>query len=93
MSNYISCNKDDVVFFPNPTTALNTVLKSLDLNPGDEILTTNHEYGAMDRAWHFICKKTGSNYVQQKISLPLTSKEDFINQFCNGLTTKTKLFS
>ena len=91
LSNYINCDKDDVVFFPNPTTALNTVLKSLDLNPGDEILTTNHEYGAMDRAWHFICKKTGATYINQEISLPLNSKERFIKQFASAITNKTKV--
>ncbi len=91
LSNYINCDKDDVVFFPNPTTALNTVLKSLDLNPGDEILTTNHEYGAMDRAWHFICKKTGATYINQEISLPLNSKERFIKEFASAITNKTKV--
>ena len=58
LSLYIKCCKDDIAFFPNPSTALNTVLRSLDLNTDDEILTTNHEYGAMDRAWRFRCKKT-----------------------------------
>ena len=91
LSNYINCDKDDVVFFPNPTTALNTVLRSLDLNPGDEILTTNHEYGAMDRAWHFICKKTGATYINQEISLPLNSKERFIKEFTSAITNKTKV--
>ena len=57
LSLYVKCHKDDIAFFPNPSTALNTVLRSLDLKKGDEILTTNHEYGAMDRAWRFLCKK------------------------------------
>ena len=55
LSKYIHCHKDDIVFFPNPTTALNTIIKSLDLQPDDEILTTNHEYGALDKTWSFIC--------------------------------------
>ena len=40
LSEYINCNKNDIVFFPNPSTALNTVIKSLDLKENDEILTT-----------------------------------------------------
>jgi len=67
LSNYINCNKDDIVFFPNPSTALNTVIKSLDLKNNDEILTTNHEYGALDKTWNFICKKTGAKYIKQNI--------------------------
>ena len=91
LSLYVKCHKDDVAFFPNPSTALNTVLKSLDLQKGDEILTTNHEYGAMDRAWRFLCKKTGSVYINQNISLPLESKEQFLYDFKKGITSKTKV--
>ena len=91
LGNYLNCNKDDVVFSPNPSTALNTVIRSLDLNDGDEILTTNHEYGALDKTWKYICKKTGAKYIQKIIPLPLESKEDFINNFAEGITKKTKV--
>tara|TARA_B100000945_G_scaffold316036_1_gene316221 strand:+ start:19 stop:1233 length:1215 start_codon:yes stop_codon:yes gene_type:complete len=91
LSLYVGCHKDDIVFFPNPSTALNTVLRSLDLKSGDEILTTNHEYGAMDRAWKFLCKKTGSVYINQEVTLPLLSKEDFIHEFKKGISKRTKV--
>ncbi len=91
LSNYINCNKDDIVFFPNPSTALNTVIKSLDLKNNDEILTTNHEYGALDKTWNFICKKTGAKYIKQNIILPLKSKNDFINIFIKGINKNTKV--
>jgi len=91
LSNYINCNKDDIVFFPNPSTALNTVIKSLDLKTDDEILTTNHEYGALDKTWNFICKKTGAKYIKQNIILPLKSKNDFINIFIKGINKNTKV--
>ena len=91
LSRYINCDKDDIVFFPNPSTAINTVIKSLDLKPNDEILTTNHEYGALDKTWSFICKKTGAKYIRQKIKLPLNSNKYFINQFKSGITDRTKV--
>ncbi len=91
LGNYINCNKDDVVFSPNPSTALNTVIRSLDLKEGDEILTTNHEYGALDKTWKYTCKKRGAKYIQKTIPLPLESKEDFINIFTDGITKKTKV--
>ena len=43
LATYLGVEADDVVYFPNPTTALNMVARSLDLRPGDEILTTDHE--------------------------------------------------
>ena len=91
LADYIHCDKDDIVFFPNPSTALNTVIKSLDLKPGDEILSSNHEYGALDKTWNYMCKKTGIKYIQTTIPLPLISKKDFINLFLKKITKRTKV--
>jgi isopenicillin-N epimerase len=41
----------------NATSALNAVIRSLSLEPGDEILTTRHEYGALVRTWEFVGAK------------------------------------
>jgi isopenicillin-N epimerase len=91
LSHYIHCDKDDIAFFPNPSTALNTVIKSLDINPGDEILSTNHEYGTLDRVWNLICKEKQATYIRQSLDLPLTSKEAFLQTFLKRLTDKTKI--
>tara|TARA_A100001015_G_scaffold302695_1_gene391214 strand:+ start:5492 stop:6631 length:1140 start_codon:yes stop_codon:yes gene_type:complete len=91
LASYINCDKDDVVFTPNPSTALNTIIKSLDLNPGDEILSTNHEYETLDRTWKYISKNTGSKYIQVPISLPLKSENDFIECFLKKITSNTKI--
>ena len=91
LANYINCDKDDIVFMPNPSTALNTIIKSLDINPGDEILSSNHEYETLDRTWKYISKKTGSKYIQVPISLPLKSENDFIESFLKQITSKTKI--
>ena len=91
LSSYINCLPDELVFVVNPTYAVNTVAKSLDLQAGDEVLTTNLEYGASDRAWDFVCSEKGATYIQQPITLPLVSKEKFLEEFLAGITTKTKL--
>lgn len=91
LANFIGCEVDDFFFTQNPTVAINTIMRSLDLKPGDEILSTNHEYGAMDRTWHFFCKKTGAKYVQSTISLPIISKEQILAEFWKGYSTKTKV--
>jgi isopenicillin-N epimerase len=91
LADFINCDKDDLVYVTNPSTAMNTVIKSLNLNEGDEVLTTNLEYGAIDRTWNYYCERAGATYVQQKINLPLTSKEDFLSDFWSGLTSKTKV--
>lgn len=91
LAEFIGCNPKDFFFVPNPTVAINTVMRSLQLQPGDEILATNHEYGAMDRTWHFYCKKSGAKYVRQPITLPVVSKEQMIAEFWKGYTSKTKV--
>ncbi len=91
LAKYIGCDVDDFFFTQNPTFAINTIMRSLDLKADDEILSTNHEYGAMDRTWHFFCKKTGAKYVQSVISLPILSKEQLLIEFWKGYTSKTKV--
>ncbi len=91
LAKFVGCDAQDLFFTPNPTFAVNTIMRSLKLQTGDEILTTNHEYGAMDRTWHFYCKKSGAKYIRQEISLPLTSKEQVLSEFWKGLTPRTKV--
>jgi isopenicillin-N epimerase len=90
LAGYVGAATDEVVYFPNPTTAINMVARSLNLKPGDEILTTEHEYGAMDRTWRFVCNKTGARYVQRPIRLPVTSHEEFVEAFWAGTTERTR---
>lgn len=90
LSAYVGCAADDLVFVSNPSYALNIIAKSLKLNAGDEILSTDLEYGALDRTWNYYTKKAGAHYIQQHITLPLTTKEVFIENFFKGLTPTTK---
>ena len=91
LANYLHCSdKDDLVYVTNPSFAVNLVAKNFPLEKGDEILATNIEYGACDRTWEYYCNKAGAKYVRQPISLPITTKEKFIEDFFKGVTPKTK---
>ncbi len=70
---FVGADADDLVYVPNATTGLNVVIRSLPLREGDEVLATDHEYGALDRAWRFICGKRGARYINQPLSLPPAS--------------------
>ncbi len=91
LADFIGCNAEDFFFTSNPTIAVNTIMRSIQLQPGDEILTTNHEYGAMDRTWNFYCDKIRAKYIRQNISLPIQSKEQILEEFWKGYTSKTKI--
>ena len=91
MSQFVECDEEELVFFQNPTTAVTNVIYNLDLKPGDEVLMSNHEYGALVRAWKMWGKKTGVKIIQQDISMPVTTEENFIEDFWTGVTDQTKV--
>jgi len=91
MSQFVGCDVEELVFFQNPTTAVTNVIYNLDLKPGDEVLMSNHEYGALVRAWKMWGEKTGVNIIQQDISMPVTTEENFIENFWTGVTDQTKV--
>ena len=82
---------EDLFYLTNATTALNIVAHSLRLGPGDEILTTDHEYGAMDRMWRFLCRKTGAVYRPVPVPLPVTTPDELADRIWAGVTPRTRV--
>lgn len=91
LADYLSIAASEIVYFTNPTTAINMVARSLALNPGDEILISDHEYGAMERTWRFICRKTGARYVRQAIPLPAREEDNIVEAMMAGVNEKTRV--
>ncbi|KPF42330.1 aminotransferase class V [beta proteobacterium AAP121] len=87
---HLGANADDLVFVPNATTGVNTVAQSLALQPGDEILTTDHEYGACDATWRHVCQRTGAIYRRVEIPLPFEAGE-FADRLLAAVTPRTRL--
>lgn len=88
---YLGARSHEIVFVPNPTFAANTIARSLPLGPGDEVLLTDHEYGACQFAFDFAAKQKGFRVVEQPITLPVESNEAIVEQFWQGVTPNTKL--
>lgn len=92
LANYLNVSDaDDLVYVTNPSYAVNTVAASLQLAPGDEVLATDIEYGACDRAWDFHCERQGLIYRRQHISLPVTDQESFLQDLFAGVNKHTKV--
>jgi isopenicillin-N epimerase len=90
---FLGAAASDVVYFPNPTTAANAVARSLKLGPGDEVLTTDHEYGAIDRTWHFLARQSGFTYRNHPMPLPVTTHADFVERFWAAVTPRTRVIA
>lgn len=88
---YLGAQADDLVFVPNATTGLNVVARSLPLAPGDEVLTSNHEYGALDSTWRFVCASRGASYINRPVPLPVTSPEEVVQCIWAGVTSRTRV--
>lgn len=91
LANYIGADAENILFTQNPTYAINILAASLGLKEGDEVLSTNLEYGALDNTWDFYCTKFGAKYIKQNIQLPLVSREQFEADFWKGFSDKTKI--
>lgn len=87
---YLNAATEDLVYIPNATYAVNAIARSLDLKPGDEILTSDHEYGACDKTWEFVCAKNGAVYRRQPVSIP-ASPEEMLAQIGSGISEHTRL--
>lgn len=88
---YLNVEASDVVFIPNATHGINIIARSMKLTADDEVLTTDHEYGACDYAWEFACQKMGCRYIRKPIPLPIQTEEQIIQHFLKGVSPKTKV--
>jgi isopenicillin-N epimerase len=75
LADYIGCDADDLVFVPNATAGVNIAAWPLGLQQGDEVLSTDLEYGALDLTWEHVCGDFGARYVRTPIPLPLDPDE------------------
>ena len=91
LAEYLSVDRDDLVYIPNASQGINIVAHSLDLHPGDEVLASDHEYGAMDRTWQFLSERKGFIYRNVEVSLPLTSKDRFVYDFFSQVSSRTRV--
>ena len=91
LSKFINADSEGMTFVTNATSGVNTVLKSLDLKPNDEIIVLDHSYQACWNAVDFITKRTGAKTVVATIPFPIDSNEQIIEEILQKVTEKTRL--
>jgi isopenicillin-N epimerase len=87
MAAFVGCDPNDLAFVPNATTGVNTILRSLELAPGDELLTTDHAYNACRNA----LVATGARVVVARVGFPVPSEEHVVETILAAATPRTKL--
>jgi isopenicillin-N epimerase len=96
LADYVGADAENLVYTTNVTVSLNIVAHSLSLGPGDEVLRTDHEYGALDRTWRFLEKERGFKYINQPIPVPIVggnelTRQWFVDQLWKGVTPRTRV--
>jgi isopenicillin-N epimerase len=89
LGRYLGTDADNLVYTQNVTIALNIIAHSLALGPGDEVLASDHEYGAMEKMWRFLSRQHGFEYVNQTVEL--TSPEALVESFWAAVTPRTRV--
>lgn len=91
MAGQVGVGPDSIVGLTNATEGLNIVAQSLRLAPGDEILTTDHEYAAIDKTFAYVARRSGARVVTVTIPLPLTDARAFTDTLVAGITPRTRV--
>jgi isopenicillin-N epimerase len=96
LAEYVRCNAEDLLLLPNITFGLNIVSSSLQIPAGAEILTTDHEYGAMMMCWRRAAERQGCTIRQ--VTIPYLAEEparivDSIAQAITPGKTRVLFFS
>lgn len=88
---FVGARADDLAFVPNATAGVNAVLRSLRLEPGDELLTSDHAYGACRRALEFVAGRSGARVVVAPVPFPLRSEDEVVAALLAAAGPRTRL--
>jgi isopenicillin-N epimerase len=91
LAQFVGAHPDDLVFVPNATVGVNTVLHSLRFEPGDELLVTDHEYNACRNAFEHAAERSGARVVVVPLPFPLRSAEEIVAAILERVTPRTRL--
>ena len=88
---FVGAKAKDLVFIPNATYGVNTVLNNFDLKEGDEVITHNHAYGACWNTLQYYVEKAKAKLIVAEIPFPLKSEDEIVESIMKSVTSKTKL--
>lgn len=88
---FLGARSEDLAFVTNATSGVNAVLRGLALQPGDEILVTDHVYQACRKAAEFVARHTGARVVTAAVPFPVESEDAIVERVLAGVTPRTRV--
>ena len=90
LASFVNASADDLAFVSNATSGASTVARSLPLEPGDEILTTDHAYGACRKAFEHVARARQARVAVAKVPFPLASGDEITGAIVEAVTPRTR---
>ncbi len=91
LARFLGGDPAGLAWVPNATTAVNAVVRSLDFQPGDELLTTDHEYNACRNVLDFVAQRSGATVVVASIPFPVHTSSEITDAILEHVTARTRL--
>ena len=91
LARFVGANPADLVFVPNATAGVNTVLRSRSWAPPDELLVTNHEYNACRNALDFAAHQSQARVVVAQVPFPCRNTDEIVEAVLAGVSERTRL--
>ncbi len=92
-ADFIGAGVEEVAITRNTTEAMNAVATGIDLEPGDEVLTTNHEHGGGMVCWQYLRKHRGIEIKYIEMPKIVSTKQEIVDLVRDHLTPRTKVCS
>ena len=90
LGRFLGTQPDRLVLLDNATFAMNVVASSVILKANDEVLLTDHEYGAVKNIWQAKCRDSGAKMTTAVLPFP-PDDEATVRAIEEAITPKTKL--
>lgn len=91
LAKFVGTASENLIFVENATAGMNVVASSFRLAAGDEVLATDHEYGAVLRIWNRACREAGATLKIVELPLLFTGSEETVSAIFSAASERTRL--
>ena len=88
---FVGADPVDLAFVTNATNAVNAVVRSLRFEPGDELVTDDHEYNAIINVLRHVAERDRARVVVARIPFPRTTDDEVLEAILGAVTERTRL--